>query len=111
MISKEEVVQFLQEVKGLIRKGKWDFIPRRKNLLGIAVFGLTISQAKQEILKLNYTDYDRGPLKDNDKPGEVWEFIKDIDTQEAYIKLKIDVRGCVCVSFHPSNGPKTFPFR
>ncbi|WP_208926432.1 hypothetical protein [Desulfitobacterium hafniense] len=42
MVSEEEVVQFLKEVKKLIGEGKWDFIPRKKNLKGLAELGLTI---------------------------------------------------------------------
>lgn len=110
MASEEEVVQFLKEVKELMRKGRWDFIPRKKNMEGLAALGLTILLAKREIMTLSVRHYDRGPLQDNDRPGELWEFIKDIDSQEAYIKLKINQRGCVCISFHPSSGLKTLPF-
>lgn len=110
MVSEEEVVQFLKEVKKLLREGKWTFIPRQKNMEGIAQLGLTIPLAKREIMTLSLKHYDRGPLIDNDRPGHVWEFIKNIDTQEAYIKLKINQQGCVCISFHPSGGPKTLPF-
>ncbi|BAE86296.1 type II toxin-antitoxin system MqsR family toxin [Desulfitobacterium hafniense] len=110
MVSEEEVVQFLKEVKKLIGEGKWDFIPRKKNLKGLAELGLTIPLAKREILSLALKHYDRGPLEDKDRPGQIWEFIKNIEMQEAYIKLKINQQGCVCISFHPSNGPKTLPF-
>lgn len=110
MISEEEVVSFLTEVKRLITEGRWDFIPRKKNLEGLTKLGLTIPLAKREILSLALKHYDRGPLDDKDRPGQVWEFIKDIDMQEAYIKLKINQQGCVCISFHPSAGPKTLPF-
>lgn len=94
--------------------GNWTFIKRQKNLAGLAALGLTIAQAKLEVLNLSYLDYDRGPLPDNDVTGDVvWEFIKDRNDglPPIYIKLKIDRRGCVCLSFHPSSGPITLPFR
>jgi hypothetical protein len=45
-----------------------------------------------------YQDYDRGPLPDHDRirPGSIWEFIKNVDGIEVYIKLKLDPnRGCM----------------
>ena len=77
---------------------------------GLATLGLTIPLAKREIMTLEVRHYDRGPLPYKDRPGEVWEFIKSIDSQKAYIKLKINQQGCVCISFHPSSGPTTLPF-
>ena len=53
-------------------------------------------------MSLTYKDYDRGPLPDNigGDGSSVWEFVKNIDDVMVYIKLKIDARGCVCISFH-----------
>ncbi|ODA39171.1 type II toxin-antitoxin system MqsR family toxin [Desulfosporosinus sp. BG] len=108
----EEIKQFLKNAKSLIKQGKYDFIPRRINLQGLAQLGLTLNLAKLALLQLSYRQYDRGPLPDTDRPADmVWEFIKEIDSQQAYIKIKIDRRGCVCLSFHPSNGPTSLPYK
>lgn len=113
MSDREAVEAFLREIKRLIRAGAWTFIEREKNIKGLALLGLTISLAKAEVLSLSYKHYDRGPLPDQDRVwnGEIWEFVKDIDGLPVYIKLKIDRRGCVCIGFHPSKGPKTLPFQ
>ena len=112
IISIEEVNQFLESAKSLIKQGKFDLIPRKKNIDGLALLGLTLRLAKLELLELSYRHYDRGPIPDRDRQGEMfWEFIKDIDSQQAYIKIKIDRRGCACISFHPSNGPISLPFK
>ncbi|MDQ7094168.1 hypothetical protein REC12_11265 [Desulfosporosinus sp. PR] len=110
--SIEEINQFLENAKSLIRKGKYDFIPRKKNLDGLALLGITQKLAKSELLELTYRQYDRGPIPDIDRLSDiVWEFIKEIDTNLAYIKIKIDQRGCVCLSFHPSSGPTSLPYK
>ncbi len=110
--SIEEVKQFLENAKSLIRQGRHDFIPRKKNLDGLALLGLTIKLAMLELVDLSYRQYDRGPILDTDRPPDiVWEFIKEIDSNQAYIKIKIDRRGCVCLSFHPSKGPISLPYK
>ncbi len=112
MATKEEVEKILREFKSLIKQGRWTFIERKVNLQGLAGLGLTVSQAKAEILGLSFRHYDRGPEVDRDREGDsIWEFIKSIGAQQVYIKLKIDKRGCVCLSFHRSDGPTKLPFR
>ncbi|HHV61403.1 MAG TPA: type II toxin-antitoxin system MqsR family toxin [Firmicutes bacterium] len=111
--SIQEVNAFLRQVRAEVNTpGRFDFIPRKANLDGLARLGFTVGAAKNEILSLTYRDYDRGPLADHSGEGVVWEFIKDIDGTLVYIKLKVDSdRGCVCMSFHESNGPYTLPYR
>lgn len=112
MATVEEIEQFLAQAKLLLHAGKWEMIPRKKNLEGLALLGITIQQAKAELFRLTFRHYDRGPINDSDRPGEkVWEFIKEVGSIDAYIKLKIDCRGCVCIGFHPSSGPKTLPYK
>lgn len=107
----EDIQHFLSEAKSLIRIGKWEFVRRKKNLDSLTSLNITVPQAKAALLTLTYREYDRGPSPDNDRSGEVWEFITQLDSAEIYIKLKIDCRGCVCLSFHESAGPKTLPYK
>ena len=82
MASIEDVKQFLENAKSLIKQGKFALIPRKKNLDGLALLGLTLRLAKLELLELSYRQYDRGPIPDRDRQGEMfWEFIKDIEAK------------------------------
>ena len=57
----------------------------------LAQHGLTILDAKNEILELGAGDYYKGPKQDFDpnRPGDIWEFKKEIDGICFYIKVKI----------------------
>ena len=57
------------------------FVPRRKNMQALAQHGLTIADAKNEILGLVVDDYYKGPKQDHDpnRPGYIWEFKKNIE--------------------------------
>lgn len=54
----------------------------------LAKIGLTILDAKEEILDLNTTDYYKAPKKDFDLPGDIWEFKTIIRGNRFYIKIK-----------------------
>jgi hypothetical protein len=86
-----DIILFLETMKRLVSAGKYDFVPRRKNMQALAQYGITIADAKTEILGLVVDDYYKGPKQDFDsnRPGDVWEFKKDIDGIQFYIKVKI----------------------
>lgn len=104
-----DITQFLEKMKILVSAGKYDFVPRRKNMQALALHGLTIADAKEEILGLVVGDYYKGPKKDFDqsKPGDVWEFKKMIDNNQFYVKMKITQRNeeeiVKCLGFHDDN--------
>lgn len=89
--STSDIQDFLAKAKKLISIGKYDFVPRRKNMCALAQYGLTIADAKNEIFDLVVGDYYKGPKQDLDpnRQGEIWEFKKDIDGIKFYIKIKI----------------------
>ena len=104
-IDKEsEKANVLEKAKKLIAQGKFDFVPRQKNMQALAKHGLTIKDAKEEILELVINNYYKGPKKDFDKPGEIWEFKKLINGTQFYIKFKILVANgeelFKCLGFH-----------
>lgn len=76
-----DIMLFLERAKKLLSAGKYDFVPRRKNMQDLMRHGLTIMDAKAELLDLVAGDYYKGPKKDLDpaRPGDVWEFKKQID--------------------------------
>ena len=85
---------------------KYDFVPRRKNMQALAQHGLTILDAKDEILGLVVGDYYKGPKQDFDsnRPGDIWEFKKIINGIRFYIKIKIVQENgeeiLKCLAFH-----------
>ena len=55
--STSDIAVFLEKAKKLISKNKYDFVPRRKNMQALAQHGLTVADAKAEILDLVVDDY------------------------------------------------------
>ena len=104
--SPVDIRKFLMNAKSLISTGNYDFGPRRKNMQALAAHGLSIKDAKSEILSLMVSDYYKGPKQDFDpsKPGDIWEFKKSVDGVQFYVKLKIvQVNGqdiLRCLGFH-----------
>ncbi len=104
--SYADIVSYLTTVKRLLSAGKYDFVPRRKNMQALAQHGLTITDAKNEILGLVVGDYYKGPNMDHDpnRPGDIWVFKKDIDGIQFYVKVKIvEENGheiLKCLGFH-----------
>lgn len=101
-----EIESFLKEAKILIRTGKHDFVPRRKNMQSLAKYGLSIIDAKEEIGDLKVENYYKGPKEDFDRTrtGTIWEFKKQINSTLFYVKLKVtEVNGervLKCIGFH-----------
>lgn len=101
-----DISLFLTQAKRLLSAGDYRFVPRRKNMQALADHGLTITDAKDEILGLMIDDYYKGPKKDydNTQPGDIWEFKKTIDGKLFYVKLKIQEQNgkdiLKCLSFH-----------
>lgn len=89
--STTDIPTFLEKMKRLVSAGKYDFVPRRKNMQALAQHGLTITDAKNEILGLVVGDYYKGPKQDLDpnRLGDVWEFKKDVDGTQFYVKVKV----------------------
>ena len=104
--SNAHIVAYLADVKRLLSAGKYDFVPRRKNMQALAQHGLTITDAKNEILGLVVGDYYKGPKQDHDpnRPGNIWEFKKNIDGMQFYVKVKIVQENgediLKCIGFH-----------
>lgn len=101
-----DIITILEQIKNLISAGKYDFVPRRKNMQALAQHGLTVVDAKNEILGLVVADYYKGPKQDLDqnRPGDIWEFKKNIDGIKFYVKIKIVQENgediLKCLGFH-----------
>lgn len=113
LTSENQKRAFLQQAKQLIANGQKDFIKRTyvhpsgkrvKWMEALLDIGLTSpNQVWDEILTLTPNDYFSGPSVDVDRPNEgsvLWIFKKEVNGKIVYIKMKIDQRGTVCISFH-----------
>lgn len=104
--STSDIAAYLSEIKKLLSAGKYDFVPRRKNMQALAQHGLTITDAKNEILGLVVGDYYKGSKQDLDsnRSGDIWEFKKNIDGIQFYVKVKITQENgediLKCLGFH-----------
>ena len=104
--NRPEIDAFLAKAKELLESGDYDFVPRRRNLQALAAIGFTIKDAKTEIAELTAEDYHKGPKADFDsaRGGEIWEFKKNVEGMQFYVKLKIQDAGgkdvLKCLSFH-----------
>lgn len=104
--STSDISNFLVKAKKLMAAGKYVFVPREKNMQALSNHGITIADAKSEIMGLMVKDYYKGPKQDFDslQNGDIWEFKKDVDGDKFYVKLKIQNRNgediLKCLSFH-----------
>lgn len=108
-----QVTLFLFQFKKFAQN-KFIFAEREKSRDTIARLGITIEQARQEILELTYEDYYKGPIPDTGpKGGEYWEFGKTICGQEIFIKLKAVLKHnvAVCFSFHIPEEKIKYPYK
>ncbi len=111
--EKYQITLFLFQFKEFAQKN-FSFYPRQESLDTITRLGITIPQAKNEILGLTYEDYYRGPITDKDRKGEeFWEFGKTICDQEIFIKLKTVSKHsvAVCFSFHIPDETIEYPYK
>ncbi len=108
-----QVTLFLSQFKEFAQK-KFSFAERDKTRDTIARLGITIPQAKNEILGLTYEDYYRGPILDKDREGEeFWEFGKTICGEQVFIKLKtvLEYGVAICFSFHIPSKTIEYPYK
>ncbi len=108
-----KVTLFLFQFKKFAQNA-FSFFPRKVSLDTIARLGITIPQAKKEILGLTYEDYYRGPIPDTGpKGGEFWEFGKTICGEQVFIKLKVVSKHsmAICFSFHIPEKTIEYPYK
>lgn len=109
--SDQEIQSFLDEVISLIEEGKTHFIAKRRGeptfnyireLLRLSLE--SEDDAWEEIKKLDVKNCCK--IEEENNPnysGDVWFFQKEVNGERAYIKIKVDNRGCVCIAFHIYN--------
>lgn len=108
--QREETARFLRRARELIRQGRFLLVPRSRNLQSLAELGLTLRDAREEILILREENWYAGPKPDYAGSGEIWEFKTRLEDVQVYIKLRIAGQGrgeqLRCLSFHEDDfGP------
>jgi len=115
--TQAEVERFLN-----IFKSCWDgnVVPRTdtKNDDTLSILGITPRHRAEEIKRLRYENYFRGPSPDHDGNPDKhwWEFGRVIDGYEIYIKIRVYERkdgsfAAKCMSFHIAEWPISYPPR
>lgn len=115
--SPDEIEQFLK-----LFKSCWDgkVVPRldSKNDDTLTILGITPKHRMEEVKRLQYTDYFRGPSPDHDGIAgkEWWEFGLRVKGHEIYIKISIYKKekggyGAKCMSFHIAEEKIIYPFK
>lgn len=114
-IDIETVTLFLITAKKEINKGNRIFINRvidssgkkisaKQGLLDIGIisskelWNYILELKPEECFRISF-DYD----KTRDMNSEIFEFLKIINKKNVYIKLTMNDRGIICLSFHISN--------
>jgi hypothetical protein len=115
MTARQEVEQFLRELKEKIRCFEIAFRPRDKNLQALARLDITAIKRLEYIMNLKAEDYYAGPKNDTyDRTlPDYYEFGIQVKGMEVYIKIS---KGLInkpvdCMSFHPAEFPMIFPFK
>lgn len=115
MASKQEIEQFLNQVKEKISVFDVVFRPRGKNLEDLAKLDITAIKRKEYLMNLNAEDYYSGPNKDtyDDTKPDYYEFGIKIKGIEVYIKLSpgLPNKPVDCMSFHIAERPMNYPLK
>ena len=109
-----QINYFLKDFKELVYQGQYSVKGHLKNIEALSQLGLTSRQRDECILSLSLSDYCQGPVTDTMHAGHYWVFGKFINNIEIYIKLKVITYNngnetAVCISFHPSESPLSYP--
>lgn len=112
MATKDEVSQFLRQLKSVRSVGQLFFADRPVNKQTILDLEITAKQREIYIKELVLQDYSEGPLE-NDQYGTnpMWVFGKAIKNKEIYIKITVSELNVICISFHTSQYPMNYPFK
>ena len=119
MASRDDVVSFLGLFKGSVMLGRYAVKDRQKNRQGLIDLGITPDQRRDTLLGLTPEDYYAGPKPDDtDDSKEVWEFGREVEGVEVYIKARVvqgprkkSVFHATVWSFHPAEHPIKYPLR
>ena len=114
--NRQEIAEFLQDLKEQISEVGLTIFPRGKNLAAMAQLNLTREQVADLSLGLVVEDYTKGPEQEHGNAhNDVWVFGPLFDGQVIYLKLLDSgwgtARKIYCYSIHQAEHPMTYPCR
>lgn len=117
--SPPQIENILDTVRNKIDKKNFILRQRPENKKTITRLGFLNEHVTDVIYELTHRDYHAGPEQNKsdsgNRKGSIWKFGKLIDGIEVYIKLHVipfnNDGHCVCISFHESTKPITYPFK
>lgn len=109
-----QIEDFLENFK--LKMKVWDvvFASRLKNLQTLADLEITPGYRIKILKELMCKDYSEGPLEDAMLNGpQMWVFGKMIKKKEVYIKITLGSPNIsvICISFHISEHPMSYPLK
>ena len=115
MSTKQEVDQFLNQVKDKIRVFDVVFRPRGKNLDTLAALDITAVKRKEYLMNLKAEDYYAGPKQDtyDTTRPDYYEFGIQRKGETVYIKISQGMlnKPVDCMSFHIAAFPMNYPLK
>lgn len=112
MPDKLKIKQFLDEMKASGSAFGFVFVSRDKNHETYLELELTATMREQVLKNLQIEDYCQGPQNNTEfGTNPMWVFGKELKGKEIYIKITIPTSQVVCISFHISEFPMTYPFK
>lgn len=113
MATVDEVERYLSDLKTKITTFDMVIERREKNLETLLELEILSSKSFyiDEINKLTYKNYFRGPVTDTQNSGDYWEFGTEISSKQIYIKINYGLSGkpCILISFHFAEREMKFP--
>lgn len=110
----DRVRQFLLDFKQAASASNGiDLIPGEGDMLTLGYLGITKKNLEDILLGLSVANFFKGPVQDGSHSGELWEFGKNMDGVDVFIKLKVvkDLNLAKCISFHIAKYPMQYPFK
>lgn len=115
MATQQEVSIFLNEFQAKLKIWGVVYLDKRpKNTQTLASLEINPADRTKVISELSVKDYSEGPIEDIVYQGkDLWVFGKQIKNQEVYIKITLgnSSKQTICISFHISEYPMTYPFK
>ncbi len=110
----DRVRQFLLDFKQAASDSSGiDLIPRERNMRTLGYLGITKKNLEEILLGLSVANFCKGPIPGDSNAGELWEFAKNMDGVDVYIKLKVvkELNLAKCISFLIATYPMQYPFK